>query len=234
MKKVTENEIQKLYEFTSQHYVKHFDVQTELVDHLANDIEDIWKENPILTFEEARNKSFKKFGVFGFMDVYEQRQKVLEKKYFKILWQYTKKWFQLPKIVMTITLFLIFYLCLKELGELFYVVTFLCITLLAGVKSILLIREIKKHQQQTNKKWLLEDYIFKGPSFNFIFLIYYIISFNLPMDFDKIGSSINHYWIGFYSLILTFLVISLYVILFVLPPKAEQFLKKEYPEYTLA
>ncbi len=55
--------------FTRQHYVEHYDLQTELVDHLANDIEKICEEQPNLSFEQAKTISFKKFGVFGFMDV---------------------------------------------------------------------------------------------------------------------------------------------------------------------
>ncbi|PIE98900.1 MAG: hypothetical protein CR961_01445 [Polaribacter sp.] len=72
--KLTAEQIQDLYKFTRQHYVEHYDVQTELVDHLANDIEQICKEKPSLTFTEARDISFKKFGVFGFMEVVEQKQ----------------------------------------------------------------------------------------------------------------------------------------------------------------
>jgi len=65
--KLTPNQIQQLYKFTYQHYVEYYDVQTELVDHLANDIEQIWIEQPNLSFEQARDNSFKKFGVFGFI-----------------------------------------------------------------------------------------------------------------------------------------------------------------------
>ncbi|WP_320240732.1 hypothetical protein [Tenacibaculum sp. 1B UA] len=39
--KLTDQHIEQLYKFTRQHYVEHYDVQTELVDHLANDIEQI-------------------------------------------------------------------------------------------------------------------------------------------------------------------------------------------------
>lgn len=67
--KLTKAQIEKLYLFTRQHYVEHYDVQTELVDHLANDIESILKEKPYLSFEKARDVSFKKFGVFGFMEI---------------------------------------------------------------------------------------------------------------------------------------------------------------------
>lgn len=47
----------------------HYDVQTELVDHLANDIEQIWVAQPLLTFEQARDVSFKQFGVFGYISL---------------------------------------------------------------------------------------------------------------------------------------------------------------------
>ncbi|MDC1464178.1 hypothetical protein N8387_00675 [Polaribacter sp.] len=33
--KLTETHIQELYKFTRKHFVEHYDVQTELVDHLA-------------------------------------------------------------------------------------------------------------------------------------------------------------------------------------------------------
>jgi hypothetical protein len=39
-----------------------YDLQSELVDHLANAIETQWQENPKLSFNEALNKEFK-FGV---------------------------------------------------------------------------------------------------------------------------------------------------------------------------
>ncbi len=83
--KLTENQIEELYKFTRKHYVDHYDVQTELVDHLANDIEEIWEENPNLSFEQARDKSFKKFGIFGFMDVVEAKQKQMNKRYWTII-----------------------------------------------------------------------------------------------------------------------------------------------------
>jgi hypothetical protein len=107
--KLTEQQIQQLYKFTRQHYVEHYDVQTELVDHLANDIEQIWTEQPHLSFEQARTISFKKFGVFGFMDVVEKKQKLMNKRYWNILWRFVKEWFTLPKIILTTLIFLLFF-----------------------------------------------------------------------------------------------------------------------------
>jgi hypothetical protein len=82
--KLTQEQIDQLYIFTRQHYVEYFDVQSELVDHLANAIETEWQENPKLSFDEALNKEFKKFGVFGFEDVVEQKQKQLTRKYYSL------------------------------------------------------------------------------------------------------------------------------------------------------
>ena len=82
--KLTSEQIERLYQFTRQHYVEWYDLQTELVDHLANAIEQQWQENPKISFEEALQIEFKKFGVFGFMDVIKEKQVALSKKY-KIL-----------------------------------------------------------------------------------------------------------------------------------------------------
>ena len=91
--KLTTEQINQLYTFTRQHYVEWYDLQTELVDHLANAIEEQWQENPKLSFNEALQNEFKKFGVFGFMDVVEGKQRFLQKKYNQIVWSIVKTFF---------------------------------------------------------------------------------------------------------------------------------------------
>ena len=107
--KLSEQNIDQLYTFTRQHYVEWYDLQSELVDHLANAIEAEWQKNPKLTFEEVLDLEFKKFGIFGFMDVVEERQKFLQKKYAKMIWNYYKEFFRLPKIILTFaTIYVLF------------------------------------------------------------------------------------------------------------------------------
>ena len=120
---LTKNQIDELYKFTRKHYVYHYDVQSELVDHLANDIENIWQETPNLSFEQARDKSFKKFGIFGFMDVVEKKQSQMTKKYYKIIFKFAKEWFRLPKIVLTLAMIYGFYK-LQNVESLFIVLLF--------------------------------------------------------------------------------------------------------------
>lgn len=231
MKKVSAEQIQQLYKFTRQHYVEHYDVQTELVDHLANDIETIWQENPNLTFEEARDRSFKKFGVFGFMNMYEARQKELSKKYVRILWQYAKEWFKLPKILATITLFLVFYTIFKtSYGIYFFFGIFLLLIIYMLVNAQKLIKKVKQKTKQTGKKWLLEDLIFRSVSLNLV--VFFVNFFNMAIQFKR------HYtmstWVAIiFSFVLVVGVIYAYVSIKVLPNKAEDLLNEQYPEYKL-
>jgi hypothetical protein len=48
--KLSTQQIDQLYTFTRQHFVEWYDLQSELVDHLANAIEQEWKQNPNRTF----------------------------------------------------------------------------------------------------------------------------------------------------------------------------------------
>ena len=59
MKNLSAEQIERLYVFTRQHYVEYYDVQTELVDHLASAIEKHWQEDPDQDFETLLQKEFK-------------------------------------------------------------------------------------------------------------------------------------------------------------------------------
>src|SRR6478736_1665434 len=111
--KLTPEQIDRLYQFTIQHYVEYYDLQTELVDHLANAIEQQWQENPKISFEDALQVEFKKFGIFGFMDVVEKRQLALNKKYNHIVWLQLKDFFKIPKIMGTGLSIIIMFFFLK-------------------------------------------------------------------------------------------------------------------------
>lgn len=162
MEHITETHIERLYSFTEQHYVEFYDLQTELVDHLANDIEAIWEQNPQLSFEEARDQSFKKFGVFGFMEVVEQRQKAMNKRYHKYLWQELKTWFGIPKILATLALICALYTLFSiPFGNYWLVAIYAIIVVCSFYSMVKLSRSYRQRKAVSSKKWLLEDIIFK-------------------------------------------------------------------------
>lgn len=228
--KVNQEQIEDLYAFTRKHFVEWYDLQTELVDHLANDIEAVWQEIPSLAYKEARDRAFKKFGVFGFMDVIEKRQKSMSKKYTKYLFTELKKWFEIPQIFATIGLFLFFLISFSSnISEHLLIIFYLLILIWSGNKGIQLNREFKRRKEVSNKKWLLEEMIFRqagGTAFLFVAQIGNIYDLSAWLFNDT-------YVIIILSIVATLLCLINYVSFEVIPNKAEKLLKETYPEFVL-
>ena len=227
---LTKTHIQELYKFTRKHYVEHYDVQTELVDHLANDIESICAENKNLSFEQARDKSFKKFGVFGFMNVVESRQKQLGKRYNKLIFKFMKEWLSVPKIIISATIFMFFYMLMTLNIDHEYLSIFMLI--LATIDILLaskVSKKAKKRFKENNKKYLLEDIIFRVGAFSSILVFSNL--FNLSTFLKHSESMLTKIVI---ATIITLAILYSYITLIIIPKKAEELLEETYPEYKLS
>lgn len=234
--KLTTKQIDHLYLFTRQHYVEWYDLQSELVDHLANAIETQWQENPKLTFDEALNIEFKKFGVFGFMGVVEEKQKFLDKKYRKLIWIYYKEFFRLPKIILTIALIYGLYHFVQLFEEtkatLFGLVLFSM--LFFGYYLFKIDKNLEAKRKSTGKKWLLENMAFKTKNFIIAFVPLHIL--NVVSVFNSELAYQGHWanWhIFIFSIFYVLFVLYVYIHLTFMPNKVSEELAKTYPEYGL-
>jgi amino acid transporter len=199
-----------------------------LVDHLANAIESQLEENPKLTFDEALNAEFKKFGVFGFMGVVEEKQKFLGKKYNRLIWKYYKEFFRLPKIILTITLIYGVYILVSffESPESVFKGMYFLMLIVSFFFFLKVNKELKNKQKQTRKKWLFEDYETGSTTIPLT-----ILGFNSSIFFtNKID-----FWTNEYSIIVSagLVLIALYIFiqLKIIPKKVGEELAKNYPEY---
>lgn len=228
--KLNAEQVERLYTFTRQHYVEYYDLQTELVDHLANAIEEQWQQNPKLSFEEALNIEFKKFGVFGFMDVVEKRQAALNKKYNKLVWNELKSFFRLPKIIGTFaTVGIVFYfLKYFQEEELMVQLAFVALVVFFFVGIFILSRKNKKNHQKTGKKWLLKEIIFGYGSFTGLMNLPIQVALNIK------GENYSDWVLLLFSFLLIVMALGEYIILVLIPSKAEEHLKETYPEYEFA
>ncbi|AZQ44308.1 hypothetical protein [Nonlabens ponticola] len=233
MKTLNEQQIDELYIFTRQHFVEHFDLQTELVDHMAHGIEAQWARNEQLTFEQARDLEFKKFGVFGFMEVVEKRQAALGKKYMRIIWTHFKQYMRLPRVLGFIAIILGFYYLLAINHE----YTHEIIMSLLGIFVVTYIgllfyqkRQLKKSQQQTGKKWLFKEIIFtNGAGWGF-----FVIPTHLFNVFIIGGHDGYSNWVLFiFSIVLCSMVLMFYIMCFEITTRADEYLEETYPEYKL-
>ncbi|WP_338376094.1 hypothetical protein [uncultured Flavobacterium sp.] len=230
--KLNEQQIERLYQFTRQHYVEWYDLQTELVDHLANAIEVQWQQNSKLSFEDALQVEFKKFGVFGFMDVVEKRQAALGKQYNKLVWNHFKEFFSIPKIIGTasVFLFLVVLMLKYQFANIIIITLFIVSGIIFFMGMIKLSRKNKKQTKISGKKWLYKDIIYGFGTFGG--LSYLPIQIALQL-YDKLSyfNLVSSVLIS--ATVVSFLLFN-YVILFIIPSKAEHYLKKTYPEYELA
>ncbi|MBT8298957.1 MAG: hypothetical protein KJO52_11555, partial [Maribacter sp.] len=157
--KLTSDQIQELYKFTRKHFVEHYDLQIELVDHLANGIDEQMALQPKLTFKEALDLEFKKFGIFGFHDVVKEKTKAMEKRYWKIFFRFYREYFKLPKVLMLFAVSALLFLVLRALpGETSKYIPGLAILLVLVLFLINVFRNKRKQRSKT-RKWLLEDMI---------------------------------------------------------------------------
>lgn len=230
--KVSTAQIEKLYKFTRDHYVEHYDLQTELVDHLANGIETRWEENPKLSFEDALNLEFKEFGVIGFSDVIERHDLAMTKRYFKIIFRFMREYFKLPKIIGTITAILAVFYIIRFInidvswivGGLFFCL--LCYFVFAVSKAR---RDYKKQRKETSKRWKLKEMIFNTSLGGFYMLNTFQIFYHLGF---VITDNIFPQFIT--AVLLVFTSLFTYISTIVLPEKAEELLREVYPAYQLS
>ncbi len=223
-------QIQQLYVFTDKKFVKYYDVQTELVDHLANDIETMMTDNLSLSFEDALQNAYKKFGIYGFTDVVTEKEKQLQKKYFRILLRHIKEWFSLPKITATVGLIYILYLLILQPFGIFVLYgTHFTLVILCFFKMYVFKKQLKK-----TKPWLLKEIIFKAGLINM---------FNLTMiPINTINANLNamlttdpnKWFILATAIYLCFEILFFYIAFIQLPKKSKDILSEHYPEYKTA
>ena len=106
---LTNNQIAELFRFCEQKYVRYYDLQVELVDHLAERIEEETVTHPELSFDDALAKVYKGFGIFGFAHIVRDKETSLRKQTNKLWLKELVSYFTLPKLLLTISSLLLFY-----------------------------------------------------------------------------------------------------------------------------
>lgn len=225
-KTVTAAQIEILYAFTRKHYVEYYDLQTELVDHLANAIETRWAVQPNLSFEDALGAGFKKFGIFGFTDVVERRQAAMHKRYYKLIWGYAKDFLRLPKILVCLGAMAIAYQLLLFVP--YFIALFASVMLvLFTARFIKLNQKFKKLTKATGKRWMFQENIYRCAGSGALF--YPCFQF---VRFEG-GEGSSPIVLAIVAALVVVYALYNYISLFVIPAKAEEHLSAVYPEYKL-
>ena len=233
--KLTDQQIDYLYDFARDNHAIHYDLQVEIVDHLASDIEQIWEKSPELSFGAVIDEAFVKFGNQGFLGILRKKRRQLRVKYVKIVFSSIVEWFQWPRIMFFIGLFWLLNKGLQfEYGK--YIVYAMIFKLLLTSLDL-----GDKYEKKTRykvkgnkKKWMLEEMVFGFALVNCVFVYSMLFNFLLFRKMDDLDRFILFLGEEFNAIIFTCIFMYLYIIISVLPKNIGQLLKKHYPEFKIS
>lgn len=231
---ITSEETTKLFRFCHDHFVYHYDLQMELVDHLASSIEEQWQTSPDLLFDEALYKSFRKFGITGFSKIKEQKQRELTRKYNRLIWKYLLEYFSWPKIVMTA----VFTLTLATLFSFVKNDVWVLIPVFAGLIAFMLYYQFKifpkifVSAKVNGKKFLLLEQLKRGQAIGLIAMALILQTPNLTRIFN-LHALQNRVSIFAVSLLIVTLFIAMIGEMFFVPKKIKEHFREQFPEFAL-
>lgn len=151
---LSEDQIQYLFTFCKRHYVRYFDVQMELVDHLANAVELKMKTDPKISFDCALEKVYRSFGVMGFSTIVREKEKQASRQFWTLFGNTAKKQVNTKKISILFvagTTFYLFFQYLPFLSAWLHLFIILAGTAYSLVKLFSFSRWLK----QTGKKFIM-------------------------------------------------------------------------------
>lgn len=100
--KLNKEHIAIIHDFVKSKYVDFYDVELELVDHLASSIEEKMKVKKELSFENALKETYQPFGLFGFSEFVEQKQNQVYRKGRSVFFKELIGFFKIPQIIITL------------------------------------------------------------------------------------------------------------------------------------
>lgn len=225
---LTQQQIDKLFAFCEECNVKYYDVQIELVDHLASSIEGQWIQSPNRSFDDAMGISLKDFK-HGLKHICKEKERALNKKYQIIHLNYIRKSFTWPKAIRTLALIIILFSAFRLTQNNVAVIVPLMVVFLSAIvfyyiyyfpkyiriktddhKKFLLIKRLRLHHFSILSVAFLPIHLFN------------LTGFQIP----------NNIWIELLIafLIITFLIGS-YSLLFYLPKKMNEHFLKHFNQF---
>lgn len=231
-RKLTPEEINELFLFCERHYVKYYDLQVELVDHLAEAIEIQLRKDNSISFSDALNNTFKDFGIFGFSKIKTAREKALQKRYEKLFWRLILDYLKMPKVLLTgaavSLMFSFIRLAANPLNLIFAYFLVILFWLIyyryrlfptkyriktVGGKSFMAIGHLESRQLLATTAMQCPFIVFQLSQMQHIQLL-------------------NRFWVALpVSLTIVIFTITLYLSLIVIPLKIREHLKEQFPQY---
>ncbi len=178
--KLSPGQIETLFKFTEKKSVRWYDLQVELVDHLACKIEEEMEQDNTLSFEKALEKVYKGFGLFGFSHIVQDKLEAVHNRTSALWKKEIKAYFKLPKIVFTVMVFVALWILIRlfTAEHVFFVFT---IAYLASMITVW-IKEFRIKRRSKKKLMMLNGSVFHESWFSSVIRFCIIVgSFTNPI-----------------------------------------------------
>lgn len=107
--KLTIAQIVYITNYVRSFNIKWHELQVELTDHFISIMEEIWNENPELTFIQVKQRAEQRFGRNYFKEIEKERTKSLRKEHKRSHLKIVGEYFKLPKILLSILMVIVVY-----------------------------------------------------------------------------------------------------------------------------
>lgn len=232
-RQLTYTETQQLFQFCRDHYVYHYDVQVELVDHLASSIEEQWQENPELNFEEALKRSFKKFGIYGFSKIKTKKEKELKKKYNRLLWRFVVEFYRWPKVISTFVFTLGLFLLFQIVPQDIWIIVAYSLLLFFGIIIYhFFIYRKQRLRIKPGKTFLIEEQYKQFTSIYAFVIQIPNLTFHVS-NFTRTQNIENQWILLAVSFFLVAFTVFLYGNFFFIPKKIKEHFMEQFAEFAL-
>ena len=101
---VQQEQVDEIIAFCEAKGVTYYDVQVELVDHIADSIEALQKSNPALPFSDVLELAGKQFGNEEFAEIVKSKKRLIEKRMSRLIEKEFLSFFTIPRIMITLLL----------------------------------------------------------------------------------------------------------------------------------
>ena len=230
-RKLTTEEIELIYDFCYDRGISEYEIQTELVDHLASAIEDRWKENRNLAFFDNLFEIYNRFEPDGFKKLAKSKKRAFQRQYNQLFLKFLGSFFQLPNIILTFVLSFSLFITIRffDARE----------PVMLGIQGLSLVLyfwyvliyfprrfAIKIRKEQ---KFLFINYINTLKAYSNLLILFSINAINICFRHFKAPDTV--WFDSALSFIVVMLIIVGYALMFYMPRLVKQHFSREYPKF---
>lgn len=228
---ITPEETEELFNLCEKYGVFFYDVQIELVDHMASLIEEQWEKDPEISFQQGLKNAVLSFGKSNFTKVTREKEKEVNRKYNLLLWKYFIEFYKWPKLLITIVFTLGLLLFFEFFNQTKTIMLIYWGLVMVGF-AFYLIRIFPKYKikGKSGELFLLAARQSQVMYISIILLQLPLITNNV-FKLNEIDSINNVFILAAISFFIVFFSILLYDNTFLLSKKIKEHFEEQFPEF---